>query len=424
MGRESREKLQATVEHIVYENEENGFTVARVSPIDRFEKTITVVGNLPSVFPGQQLSLEGGWDRHPKYGRQFKADHCSIELPATEAGIEQYLSSRLIKGIGPVIAERITDRFGTEALRVIDREPEKLKEIEGIGAHRLEGIKDGWDEGEEIRNIMIFLKEHGVSTAYAVKIYQQYGKNTVDVLREDPYQLARDVYGIGFKTADRIAQKMGLGERDKVRLKAGIEYALQNATDEGHLYLPREELYRESRNLLDTDSSLIREALRELLQEERVVEEKALGEGDPTYLASLYYAEIGVANRIGQLAESQRKEIAADAEKRVEKFLDRYPIEYNQQQRRAIEEALKGQIIVITGGPGTGKTTTVKGIIDLMQEMNQAVSLAAPTGRAAKRLGEATGREAYTLHRLLGYKPPNEFEHGPDNKLRDRKSVV
>ena len=418
-------QIKVSLERIVYQNEDNGFTVARADPNDMVEDQITVVGNLPSVFPGQELSLKGYWDHHNEYGRQFKVKDCKIDLPANEAGIKKYLASDFIKGIGPAIAERITDKFGEDSLNVIDQHPERLEEeVEGIGSHRLERIKEGWKEGKEIRNIMIFLKEHGVSTTYSVKIYKEYGDDTVQVLEEDPYKLARDVFGIGFKTADKIATKLGLGETELPRLKAGVEYALQEATNQGHLYLPRRELIDNAADLLDAEKDQIEPAVDELIQEERIVEENNLTEGRPSYLAPFYYGELGVVSRIETLMENTPNIDEETVTEMVQKFTQNKEIDYNGDQLEAIEKSVLDKVLLITGGPGTGKTTVLQGIIELMEKLDKEVALAAPTGRAAKRLSEATGREAETIHRLLGFQPPNRFEHDEYNKLETDVVII
>jgi len=410
-------QISVSLERIVYQDEENGFTVARADPNGMVEDEITVVGNLPSVFPGQELSLKGYWDHHSEYGRQFQVKDCQIDLPANEAGIKKYLASDFIKGIGPVIAERITDEFGEDSLNTIDQHPEKLEEVEGIGPHRLDRIKEGWKEGKEIRNIMIFLKEHGVSTTYSVKIYKEYGDDTVQILEEDPYQLARDVFGIGFKTADKIATKLGLGETELPRLKAGVEYALQEATNDGHLYLSYKELVKEAAELLETETSRIGPAIDELVREERVIPEQQLGEGKSHYLAPFYYGEVGVVNRITELMENTPNINEENVSELVDNFAETRKIDYNEDQLSAMKKSLLNKVLVITGGPGTGKTTILKGIVELMAKVSKKVSLAAPTGRAAKRLAEATGKEAETIHRLLGFQPPNSYEHDETNKL-------
>ncbi|MCF7890527.1 ATP-dependent RecD-like DNA helicase [Candidatus Bipolaricaulota bacterium] len=416
-------QIKVSLERIVYQDEENGFTVARAAPENMIEDEITVVGNLPAVFPGQKLNLKGFWDHHSEYGRQFQVKNCRIDLPATEAGIQQYLASDFIDGVGPVIAERITDKFGEDSLNVIDQNPDKLTEVEGIGTHRLERIKEGWKEGKEIRNIMIFLKEHGVSTAYSVKIYKEYGEDTVEILEDDPYQLARDVFGIGFRTADRIARKLGLGEAELPRLKAGVEYALQEATNDGHLYLPRRELVENAAELLDAQKEQIQPAVDELIREERIIEESDLGEGTPQYLAPFYYGEVGVVNRIEELMKRSPRVNEGTVADMVEKFTETREIDYNKDQISAIKKSVTDKVLLITGGPGTGKTTVLQGIIELMEKLDKEVGLAAPTGRAAKRLEEATGREAETIHRLLGFRPPNRFEHDENNKL-DADAVI
>ena len=326
--------ISVSLERIVYHNEENGFTVARADPNGIVEDEITVVGNLPSVFPGQELRLKGYWDHHSEYGRQFKVKDCKIDLLTNEAGTKKYLASDFINGIGPVIAERITYKFGEDSLNTIDQHPERLEEVEGIGPHRLDRIKKGWKEGKEIRNIMIFLKEHGVSTTYSVKIYKEYGDDTVQILEEDPYQLARDVFGIGFKTADQIATKLGLNETELPRLKAGVEYALQEATNDGHLYLPCKELVKEATELLETETDRIGLAIDELVREERIIEERQLGEEGPHYLTPFYYGEVGVVKRISELMDHTPRINEENVEQLVNKFAETRKIDNNEDQLR------------------------------------------------------------------------------------------
>ena len=412
---EKLQQIEGNLERIVYRNGENGFTVARVTPKEKND-LITAVGEMPSAFPGQDLVLTGSWQIHPQHGRQFEVEECEVSLPATESGIKKYLSSDLIKGVGPVLAERIIDHFGTETLAVMDSQPEKMTEVEGIGPQRLQTMKEGWEEGQEIRNIMLFLKEHEVSTSYAVRIYKEYGKATTEILRENPYRMASDVYGIGFKIADRIARKMGIEADDPDRLEAGLEYALQEATEKGHLYLPRKELIDEASELLEAEHEQLEAPLHQLLNRERIVVEEGSA-GEPIYLAPLYWAEVGTAERIAELSVTSPPMEETEASNLLEKLQEKQPIDFNAKQREAIRKSLTERVLVLTGGPGTGKTTTVNGIINLWEYPGKRLALAAPTGRAAKRLEEATGKEAKTIHRLLGFQPPNQFDHHEDNKL-------
>jgi len=427
-------QLRGIVERITYYNEENGYSVIRLNAPGQSGLT-TVVGNLPEVQPGESLRLEGMWTTHPQYGRQFKAEQCQQVLPATAEGIKRYLGSGLIKGIGPVTARRIVQRFGEDTLRVLDEEPERLREALGVGPKRAASLTKAWEEQKHIREVMLFLQGHGVTTNLAVKIYKTYGDESLQVVQEDPYWLARDIWGVGFKTADKVARDLGLPPDAPSRVQAGVAYALSQLADEGHVYAPEEDLTVEATDLLEVHPELIETALQELDTEEiihretliyptaREKSEKAssLREEQAIYLAPFYYGEIGVTNRIRQLVESPSTRLASfrslDWKALQAQLMRESSIELSSEQQEAVRTALTHKVTVLTGGPGTGKTVTMRTVIAALEALRRKYALCAPTGRAAKRLSEATGRPAKTVHRLLGYSPLEGFRHNAKNPL-------
>ncbi|OGF57582.1 MAG: hypothetical protein A2Z21_06095 [Candidatus Fraserbacteria bacterium RBG_16_55_9] len=429
------EMIEGTLEHIVYRSESDGFTVAYLASSDQTDQFVTIVGNLLAVSPGENLVLKGQWAIHPKYGRQFEVHDYHTVLPTTEAGLQKYLGSGLIKGIGPALATRIIECFREDTLRILDEQRERLLEVKGIGPHKLQQITRAWDEQKEIREVMLFLKAHDVSTGYATKIFKTYGREAIRIVQENPYQLAEDIFGIGFKIADRIALKLGLARDAPQRIEAALLYALEEAANEGHVYLPRAELAQRCMRMLELEeseaSAFIESAVERLIQRARVMRDHAEGEdageqGEVIYLPPFYYGELGVAHQLKQIKTTP---IRVGHEK-VSQLLSRLTREaakvghtYSSEQEEAIRAALLSKAVILTGGPGTGKTTTVRGILQMMEWLGWTVLLAAPTGRAAKRLSEATGREAFTIHRLLGYRPPRGFEFYEDNKL-DADAVI
>lgn len=417
---ETRE-LDITVENVVYQNRDNDFRVIRGTTSDGEENQITAVGKMPQVYEGQDLALKGKWKRHREYGKQFQVEKCQVGQPSTKKGVKKYLASELIKGIGEKYAERIVDKYGEETLDVMDRNPESLLQIDGIGKKKLEKIKDSWNEQRQIKDVMVALKSHDISTAYGLKIYKKYGAQASTVVEEDPYRLTSDIDGIGFKIADRIAHKVGIEAEDPQRIKAGLRYTLSQATNNGHVYLPRNKLLEKTRELIEVSPGLVKEQLDGMVSNGSLVrEESDRGEGDRIYLPSLYITEKEVAERLVSLKSTGMEAGVSDVD-RIEGLIDGYQIssgiDYNEEQREAIRHVLENKVTVITGGPGTGKTTIIEGIIELMEELGWEVSLSAPTGRAAKRLEETTGHEAQTIHRTLGFKPPNQFEYDSENKL-------
>ena len=395
--------LQGTLERITYVNEENHYVVARLQVPGRKELT-TIVGNLPSVTPGETLKLTGEWTLHTKYGEQFKVEAFETIVPATVAGIEKYLGSGLIKGIGPVFARRLVEAFGTETLRIIEGEPSRLLTVDGIGEVRLQRIRTAWEEQKEIRDVMIFLQGHGVSSAYGAKIFKAYGKSSIAVVQENPYRLARDIYGIGFKTADRIAQAIGIEKHSPLRVEAGVIHVLNELAEDGQVYFPFDRLEKESAGILEVESTVTAQAIERLRQEGQVICEEG-PEEMAVYLASLYAAEQGVAQRLLALAEGGASPPDIDVERAIQWVEQTSRLRLAVGQEEAIRQALNQKLLVITGGPGTGKTTILKCIIQILEKKHRRIVLCSPTGRAAKRMSDATGREARTVHRLLEFSP-------------------
>lgn len=403
MPARSYDTLQGTLERITYVNEENHYVVARLQVSGRRDLA-TIVGNLPTVTPGETLKLTGEWVQHTRYGEQFKVEAFETITPATLTGIEKYLGSGLIKGIGPIFAKRLVEAFGIDTLRIIEEEPSRLLTVDGIGEVRLQRIRTAWEEQKEIREVMIFLQGHGVSSAYAAKIFKTYGKSSIAVVQENPYRLARDIYGIGFKTADRIAQAIGIEKHSPLRVEAGVIHALNELAEEGHVYYPLGDLSRASAGILEVDEDLVTQAVERLRHEERVICEPG-PQGVAVYLASLYAAEEGVARRLQVLAEGGALPADIDIERAILWVEQVNRLNLATQQQEAIRQALQQKLLVITGGPGTGKTTILRCILQILEKKHRRMLLCSPTGRAAKRMSEATGREAKTIHRLLEFSP-------------------
>jgi exodeoxyribonuclease V alpha subunit len=433
--------LTGSVERITFYNPENGYTVLRLRPEHQkgihaipksslsFDGLATVVGNLPEVSPGEFLQLQGQWSRHPTHGSQFKAEVCEQTLPATLAGIQGYLGSGMIKGIGPKLAERIVGKFKEDTFNVIEQTPERLLEVPGIGMDRTAKITKAWQEQKQVKEIMVFLHGHGVSTNLAVKIYKTYGDQSLEIVQQNPYQLERDIYGVGFKTADRIARALGLPVDHPSRIEAGIVFALNEMIDEGHVFVPKESLGERAVELLEVSPDLISPALDRLAQEDRIRADmvplnnkpsgkakSAVGESAGTYSSSviyltpLYFGEKGVAERLKTLASPSSPVRVMNRTL----FSDQ---QLSDEQQSAIQMALTHPVSVLTGGPGTGKTTCLKALITTLEAQGMKYALASPTGRAAKRLSEATGRPARTIHRLLEYSPVEGFKHNAENPL-------
>ncbi len=435
--RHSTMKLRGVVERITYQNPENGYTVLKCA-VKNYNDLVTVIGNLLDVNVGSVLLIDGNWKVDSKYGRQFVAESWEETLPATVFGIEKYLGSGLIKGVGPRFAKRIVGLFGTETMDVIECDISRLKEVEGIGEKRIRQIQESWERQKEIKNVMLFLQDHGVSTSFAAKIYRQYGNDSIAKVKENPFQLADDIWGIGFKTADGIAEKLGIGKEAFVRLRSGIMYTLSSLADEGHVYAYKGQLIQRATELLEAEESSIVMTLDQMLVDKDVISEPVSEEtGDAIYLPPFYYAEVGVAARIRKLLQNPAQDrlwtSLMEARKRtgnealsidVKKIEAKIGMEYDEIQADAIRQAAVSKVMILTGGPGTGKTTTTKGIISAYQSFELKILLAAPTGRAAKRMTETTGLEAKTIHRLLECKPPEGYQKNEENPLEGDVLIV
>ncbi|WP_138903801.1 SF1B family DNA helicase RecD2 [Streptomyces albidochromogenes] len=419
--------IEGVLERITYANEENGYTVARVDT-GRGGDLLTVVGSLLGAQPGESLRMEGRWGSHAQYGRQFTVENYTTVLPATIQGIRRYLGSGLIKGIGPVMADRITTHFGVDTLDVIESAPKRLIEVPGLGPKRTKMIAAAWEEQKAIKEVMIFLQGVGVSTSIAVRIYKKYGDSSIAVVKNEPYRLAADVWGIGFLTADKIAQSVGIPHDSPERVKAGLQYALSQSTDQGHCYLPEEQLISDAVKLLQVDTGLVIDCLAELADEEGVVREKVPsaegGQGDPVtavYLVPFHRAEVSLAAQTQRLLRTPEDRMPAFRDVAWDKALawlaGRTGAELAPEQQAAVRLALTEKVAVLTGGPGCGKSFTVRSIVELARAKKAKVVLAAPTGRAAKRLAELTGAEASTVHRLLELKPGGDAAYDRDRPL-------
>ncbi|MER7850857.1 ATP-dependent RecD-like DNA helicase [Kitasatospora sp. NPDC096077] len=418
-------QVEGVLERITYANEETGYTVARVDTGRGANDLLTVVGALLGAQVGESLRLHGRWGSHPQYGRQFTVENYTTVLPATVQGIQRYLGSGLIKGIGPRFAERIVERFGVDTLEVIENEPGRLIEVPGLGPKRTRKIAEAWEEQKAIKEVMVFLQGVGVSTSLAVRIYKQYGDASIGVVKNEPYKLAADVWGIGFLTADRIAQAVGIPHDSPERVKAGLQYALSQSSDQGHCYLPEERLIADGVKLLQVDVGLVIDCLAELVAAEGVVRETVPGEaGEPitaVYLVPFHRAEISLANQLLRLlrSDSDRLPWSADVDwpAALEWLARRTGAELAPEQEQSVRLALTEKVAVLTGGPGCGKSFTVKSIVTMALAKRAKVVLAAPTGRAAKRLAELTGAEASTVHRLLELKPGGDAAYDRDRPL-------
>ena len=416
-------QLRGIVDRITFQNEENGYTVARLQVEGATaynDRLATIVGEMLSINPGETVVLEGEWTTHKQYGAQFKIESYQTVYPSTVEGMRRYLGSGLIKGIGPVTAKRIVNHFGKEALDVIENNPERLVDVEGLGSKRAKWIIDAWEDQREIHNVMLFLQSHEVGTGYAVKIWKRYGHEAIELIKENPYRLSVDVWGIGFLTADRIAQKMGIPAHSDRRIQAGLLHVLNEAADrEGHVFLPEDALIESCAEALDVPVDAIAPCVAQLLSEESVVvDDKRV------YLPHLYYAEQGAATRCYQLSQVQRIELG-NIPAEIKVIEQRDGVTFAPRQKTALEKALSHNLLVLTGGPGTGKTTTIKGLIALLEARKKKIALAAPTGRAAKRMSEATGHEAKTIHRLLKFSPSEmTFEKNFENPLEIEALIV
>jgi exodeoxyribonuclease V alpha subunit len=421
--------LEAVLERITYANEDTGYTIARVATERSGPDLVTVVGPLLGAQVGESLRLTGRWGSHPKYGRQFQVHSFATVLPATIQGIRRYLGSGLIKGIGPVMAERMVAHFGTGILDVIEHQPGRLSEVHGLGPKRTQRIAEAWEEQKAIKEVMVFLAGVGVSTSLAVRIYKKYAGNAIAVVRDEPYRLASEVWGIGFKTADTIAQAVGIPRDSPQRIQAGLAYTLSQAADDGgHCYLPEPNLIREAAKILEVGTELIGPCLEELVIAEDAVREPVPATGEPpggtvpaVYLVPFHRAERSLAGGLLGLLNSREERLPAftgvDWDKALGWLRSQARLDLAPGQQDAVKLALTSKVAVLTGGPGCGKSFTVRAIVQLAAAKRARVVLVAPTGRAAKRLAELTGHEAATVHRLLELQPGGDPKYDGDNPL-------
>ncbi|MDE0534076.1 MAG: ATP-dependent RecD-like DNA helicase [Albidovulum sp.] len=408
--------LTGTVERVVYHSEDSGFCVLRVNARGR-RGLASVIGHAQSIGPGEWVTATGEWNLNPKYGEEFRAKFLKVSPPSTESGIHAYLSSGMIYGIGPVYARKLLRKFGDKVLDVIEFEPERLTEVPGIGPVRAQSISKAWEEHKAVRDIMVFLHTHGVGTARAVRIYRNYGNDAVQVLSENPYRLAKDIRGIGFKIADSIATQLGIEHDDPHRIQAGIDHVLTEATNQGSCGLPVEALRAQASKLLGVGEDRVADGERLELESGNVIEGRS-GRTQCYFLYRTYRAEVEIAGRLRKLSRSPPPWSRIDAEKAIAWVERNERIEFAPSQQDAIRKAIESKTLIITGGPGVGKTTIVNAILKILSAKKVAALLCAPTGRAAKRMSEATSMESKTIHRLLAFDPSNGgFRHDEDDQL-------
>ena len=418
------EQLQCVVERITFQNKNNGFAIIKCEA-QGYKDLVVALGKIPDVNIGGIFTLYGNWKNDPKWGMQFVFQSYEQVLPATLHGIEKYLGSGLIKGIGPTYAKKIVEHFGKNTLKILDIEPDRLAEVQGIGQKRLNLIKQSWVEQQTVKNIMLFLQDHDVSTSLARKIYRTYGSRSLSIVKSNPYQLADEIWGIGFKTADSIAAKLGLSLKSSGRIRSGILYSLNQASEAGHCFLYQEQLLEASIKLLNVDTVLIMNTLKKMIRDKDVIQENT---DKAVYLPIYYHSEVGTAERLLTLLNTGRNFYLENTSPRNIKNMIIHKsvrnIKYDDIQLKAIQAALDNKVFVLTGGPGTGKTTTTIGIINAYKEVGAKILLAAPTGRAAKRMSEVTGMEAKTIHRMLEMRPGEGFQRNEEHPLKGDVLIV
>lgn len=424
------DNIEGQIERITFANPETGYTIAKIR-ISGTDRLITVTGNLMSLAPGEMVKVQGEWINHPKFGHQLKAASCERLTPATREGIEKYLGSGMIKGIGPAMAGRMMASFGIDVLDIIENDIDRLDEVPGIGPERKRIIKEAWDSQKQIRNVMLFLQSYDVSATFAAKIFRRYGNSAIQIVKDNPYRLAEDIPGIGFSTADQIAQKMGIPHDSQDRCAAGILYLLKSLANEGHVYFPYEPLLKKSEELLGVQRKLAAETTGELAVGKKVIIEDLnqsivdfRENNKAVYLNRLHCYETGISKILASLSGTQKEEIP-DIEQIITNAQHELDINLAKKQIEAIRAGAREKVLIITGGPGTGKTTIIKAITKIHEKAGRKVLLAAPTGRAAKRLSEATGYDAKTIHRLLEYQPKlGKFKKSPQDPLKTDLLII
>ncbi|MCA1946208.1 MAG: ATP-dependent RecD-like DNA helicase [Desulfovibrio sp.] len=414
---EGTQELAGRIERVTFSNPENGFTVARVR-LPGSRHPVTVVGAMLDALPGQEFKFVGRWKEDPRYGPQFLAESAVQALPVEEDGIRLFLGSGVIKGVGPELANRIVNHFKEETLDILDRFPERLLEVDGVGEKKLKMVAEGWAAQRDVREAMLFFQSHGVSAAHALRIFKHYGPAAVAVVQHNPYRLCMEVRGFGFLTADAIARKLNFAKDSDLRVEAGIVYVLGEETGQGHVFSPKDALLERAERMLEVPESLCRKALENLVFEGRLILEDLPEVGEAVYLTSFHTAERRVASRLRTLAAAPRRLRPMDPEDAIQEVEKSLGITLAPRQVEAVEQAGRSKVLVVTGGPGTGKTTIIKAILALYQSMDAEALLAAPTGRAAKRMAEACGQEAMTIHRLLEFsQQTGGFSRGEEDPL-------
>ena len=415
--------LSGLVERVTFHNEETGFCILKVKVQGRKEP-VAVLGSLPSVAPGEWITAQGTWEKDRDHGIQLKAHTLKTQPPTSLEGIEKYLGSGMIKGIGPVYATKLVKRFGDKVFDIIENQSKRLQEVEGIGRERRQRIKDAWAEQKVVRDIMLFLHAHGLGTNRAVRIYKSYGVEAIELIRADPYRLARDIHGIGFHSADSVAEKLGLQADSLLRARAALEHLLDQATTEGHCALPRRELLEGAIRLLEVEEEIVAQAFERQLKDERIISEKIEGE-EMIFMPLLRDAEERIARQLRRLSAAKEPEPPIDVEKAIPWVEEKTGRKLSPSQHEALKIALRSRAVVITGGPGVGKTTLVQSLLKILTAKKLKCILAAPTGRAAQRMAEATGLEASTLHRLLEFQPARGgFQRNASNPLEGDVVVI
>ena len=431
---DSPKELEGILERVVFHNPDNGYTVLRLNVKDKAD-LVTAVGNMHEPQPGVSLKISGRWVSHARFGEQFQMERYETVLPATEAGIRHYLASGLIKGVREGMAKRIVDMFGADTFRVLEEDPEQLLRVSGIGMRTVEAVRVAWAEHQGIRDLIMFLQPHGVSTAYAVRIYKHYGAEAMDVVQKNPYRLAMDIHGIGFLTADAIAMKLGFATDADIRAEAGLLYTLTQLSEDGHVYYPKDALLQETATLLHVEPALVEQAIAPLVAEERIVLEELPGQPGQVpsdinpdddrvlthigvYLSRYHHCEAGIAHYLRRILRSPKAANFDDPDAIMRDTLAALSMSLAPEQEEAVRCAIDKKVLVITGGPGTGKTTVINAVIKAFSKVKARTLLAAPTGRAAKRLTETSSLEAKTIHRLLEYSPQEDsFCRNEDNPL-------